>query len=322
MHHSTPRAAGLAGVVLAAITLAGCSPTTNPINEETPVTTELTPAEIVIPATTAVFGEKDVDAVDTYFGPTYTQHSTLASDGTDGLKALASSLTEDFRYEPARTIADGNLVVTQGTYYGFGPAPLTGFDVWRVEGDKIVEHWDSLTPVVETTVSGRTQTDGPTDTPKNHERRSVPFPAFLGEMLEHQCSGRSLDDLVFPSPTGEVLRSGNFRRRSFTAAAKQLRTAYPALPPITPHSLRHTAASLAISAGATVLSVQRMLGHASAAMTLDVYSDLFDDDLDAVAEALNDRATKTNVGKTWANAPRSTATEAPDVSDVSSDLGI
>jgi len=44
-----------------------------------------------------------------------------------------------------------------------------------------------------------------------------------------------------------------------------------------------------------------MLGHASAAMTLDVYSDLFDDDLDAVAEALDQRARNTSVGKMWAN---------------------
>jgi hypothetical protein len=40
------------------------------------------------------------------------------------------------------------------------------------------------------------------------------------------------------------------------------------------------------SAGTNVKAVQKMLGHASAAMTLDVYSDLFDDDLDAVATAL------------------------------------
>jgi integrase len=40
-------------------------------------------------------------------------------------------------------------------------------------------------------------------------------------------------------------------------------------------------------AGAHVKAVQRMLGHASAAMTLDVYADLFDDDLDAVAAALD-----------------------------------
>jgi len=56
---------------------------------------------------------------------------------------------------------------------------------------------------------------------------------------------------------------------------------------LTPHELRHTAASLAVSAGANVKAVQRMLGHASAAMTLDVYSGLFDDDLDGVAERLD-----------------------------------
>lgn len=61
----------------------------------------------------------------------------------------------------------------------------------------------------------------------------------------------------------------------------------PDLPRISPHDLRHTAASLAISAGANVKAVQRMLGHASAAMTLDTYADLFDDDLDYVAEALS-----------------------------------
>ena len=54
-----------------------------------------------------------------------------------------------------------------------------------------------------------------------------------------------------------------------------------------PHDLRHTAASLAISAGANVKAVQRMLGHAKASMTLDVYADLFDEDLDGVADRLD-----------------------------------
>ncbi len=48
----------------------------------------------------------------------------------------------------------------------------------------------------------------------------------------------------------------------------------------TPHELRHTAVSLAVQAGANVEVVQRMLGHKSAAMTLDTYADLFEDDLD------------------------------------------
>ena len=56
---------------------------------------------------------------------------------------------------------------------------------------------------------------------------------------------------------------------------------------MTPHELRQTAASLAVSAGANVKSVQRMLGHASAAMTLDVYADQFDDDLDGVADHMD-----------------------------------
>ena len=67
--------------------------------------------------------------------------------------------------------------------------------------------------------------------------------------------------------------------------------------------MRHTAASLAISAGANVKSLQTMLGHARASMTLDVYADLFKEDLSAVSVALNDIAGTNIVGKMWATAP-------------------
>jgi site-specific recombinase XerC len=43
-----------------------------------------------------------------------------------------------------------------------------------------------------------------------------------------------------------------------------------------------------VPAGANVKAVQRMLGHASAAMTLDVYADLLDADLDALAARLDE----------------------------------
>jgi hypothetical protein len=39
-----------------------------------------------------------------------------------------------------------------------------------------------------------------------------------------------------------------------------------------------------------VKAVQRMLGHAKASMTLDVYADLFEDDLDAVGDRLDEIA--------------------------------
>ena len=71
------------------------------------------------------------------------------------------------------------------------------------------------------------------------------------------------------------------------------------LPNMTIHDLRHTAASLSISAGANVKAVQKMLGQASAAMTLDVYADLFDDDLTAVATRLDDAVRASVVVKMW-----------------------
>ena len=73
----------------------------------------------------------------------------------------------------------------------------------------------------------------------------------------------------------------------FNGAVKSCQSNNDEFPTVTPHDLRHTAASLAISAGANVKGVQLMLGHKSAALTLDTYADLFPDDLEAVAEALN-----------------------------------
>jgi len=71
---------------------------------------------------------------------------------------------------------------------------------------------------------------------------------------------------------------------------------------MTIHDLRHIAASLAISAGANVKAVQKMMGHASAAMTLDTYAELFDDDLDNIAIRLNELAISKGVVRMWSEA--------------------
>jgi len=85
----------------------------------------------------------------------------------------------------------------------------------------------------------------------------------------------------------------------FHNAVKAARAVDPTFPRVTPHDLRHTAASLAIHAGANPKLVQRMLGHASAAMTLDTYADLFADDLETVSARLNDVRTNAVVGNLW-----------------------
>jgi integrase len=119
-------------------------------------------------------------------------------------------------------------------------------------------------------------------TPKTHSTRSVPLPRTVADELAQQMAGKDADDFVFPAPGGGVLRIGNFRKRTFDPACRAA-----GLEGLTPHELRHTAASLAVAAGGNVKVVQRMLGHASAAMTLDVYAGLFTDDLEGMADRLD-----------------------------------
>lgn len=132
-------------------------------------------------------------------------------------------------------------------------------------------------------------------TPKTHKRRTVPYPAILDGELERATAGKDANDLVFAGLDGRHLITPTVRDRSWFDRALQEAD----LPPMTIHDLRHTAASLAVASGANVKAVQKMLGHASAAMTLDVYTDLFDDDLDAVAVRLNDAALAASVSNMW-----------------------
>lgn len=118
--------------------------------------------------------------------------------------------------------------------------------------------------------------------PKTHQHRSVPIPRVVTAVLTEQMAGREPDDLVFPAPRGGPLRVRNFRRDGFDRAAKSV-----GLAGLVPHELRHTAAALAIASGATVRGVQSMLGNASAAMTLNVYGGLFEDELGLVADRLD-----------------------------------
>jgi integrase len=128
---------------------------------------------------------------------------------------------------------------------------------------------------------------------KSGKARTVRPPGFVVDELAATCVGKGRDELIWPSATGGYLAPPGTESWLEGAVARCQR-ADPTFPRVTAHGLRHTAASLAISAGANVKVVQRMLGHASAAMTLDVYADLFDDDLTGVADRLDE-----TVGKLW-----------------------
>jgi len=74
---------------------------------------------------------------------------------------------------------------------------------------------------------------------------------------------------VFPDTEGNALRKSNLVRRSFNPLLEAA-----GLPHFRFHDLRHSYASLALSAGVHPKVVQEMLGHSSIKMTLDTYSHL------------------------------------------------
>ncbi|MGO8938844.1 MAG: tyrosine-type recombinase/integrase [Mycobacterium sp.] len=133
---------------------------------------------------------------------------------------------------------------------------------------------------------------GPT---KGRTARSVPVPAFVLDELSVRCVDKTADALVFSGPDGGYRLRPKSTNGWFTRAVRAA-----GVQAITPHDLRHTCASLAVSAGVNVLALQRMLGHKSAKVTLDTYADLFDTDLDAVATAL-DKARSAAKAKTVIN---------------------
>ncbi|EFP57848.1 site-specific recombinase, phage integrase family [Dermacoccus sp. Ellin185] len=120
--------------------------------------------------------------------------------------------------------------------------------------------------------------------PKNGNPRTIRVPRHVMDLLEPLCVDLNDQAHIFRSPKGQILRNRSVRRGWFDAAAAKI-----GVPDLTPHSLRHTAASIAISSGASALQVRNMLGHASASITLDTYSDLFDTDVGKAADAI-DRA--------------------------------
>jgi integrase len=125
--------------------------------------------------------------------------------------------------------------------------------------------------------------EGPT---KNHTSRTVPVPDFLARYLKTEIEGRADTALVFPSARGGGYLTLGQARYTFTKAV----TAVGGIDGVRLHDLRHACASLAISAGANIKVVQKLLGHKTAALTLDRYGHMFPDDLDAVANAFDTAA--------------------------------
>ena len=115
-------------------------------------TCRLQPKQVVTRFVTALYVDKKVrEAFETWADPGYIQHNPLAQSGRDaaiGFLEPFFAQHPDIRYSIKRIIADGNLVAVH-SHARFAPDDrgIAVVDILRVEGCKVVEHWDVVQPV-------------------------------------------------------------------------------------------------------------------------------------------------------------------------------
>ncbi|WP_153794005.1 nuclear transport factor 2 family protein [Agrobacterium tumefaciens] len=102
------------------------------------------------------------DAIAVISADSYIQHNLAVPDGLGGFSQMLASLPKGaVKVEIVRIFEDAEFVVAHCNYEFFGPK--VGFDVYRFEDGKIVEHWDNLQETAGPNPSGHTMTDGPTE---------------------------------------------------------------------------------------------------------------------------------------------------------------
>jgi integrase len=169
-------------------------------------------------------------------------------------------------------------LVRFAAYTGLRPCELVALKVGRLDLLRGTVRVAEAAPEV----AGRLEWGGV----KTHEARTVRLPRSLAAEVAAYLADRphGPEDLVFTAPLGGPLRQSKFVPGYFKPAVRA--AGLPAT--LRFYDLRHTAASLLIREGASVKAVQRQLGHATASITLDTYGHLFPDELDQLAERLED----------------------------------
>lgn len=100
-------------------------------------------------ATTAyqrIFGDLDITAVDDYMSKEFLQHNPTIADGPEGVKALVQMLVSQGipkqKIEFKHIIAEGDIVILHSRYEMAGKE-WRFIDIYRIENNKLVEHWDA-----------------------------------------------------------------------------------------------------------------------------------------------------------------------------------
>lgn len=169
-------------IASAALALALSASSAQPVNEESAMPT---PRQQVVDLLKSI--ETGDGKPVAYINPgKYIQHNLAVTDGLAGIGALLKSLPKgSTKVHTVRAFQDGDYVFTHTDYDFFGPK--IGFDIFRFESGKIVEHWDNLQETVaKPSPSGHTMLDGPTeatDLDKTEANKAL-MKAYMEDLLQ------------------------------------------------------------------------------------------------------------------------------------------
>ena len=109
----------------------------------------------------ALFEGQVEDAFRLYAIPAYRQHNPLIEDGMEGVKKFVAWIIANHpnaRGEIKRIFADGDHVILHSHWHGLSdnPGGEAVVDIFRLEGGKVVEHWDVIQPIPETSANANT----------------------------------------------------------------------------------------------------------------------------------------------------------------------
>ena len=121
-------------------------------------------------------------------------------------------------------------------------------------------------------------------TPKSGKSRTLVIPELLAKELRKMTLATEANARIFTSSEGLYLRHSNFMKRHFKPAAARI-----GFKSLTFHELRHTAISQALAAGADILTLSKIAGHANPAITLNVYGHQINDSALKLAETMDRR---------------------------------
>ena len=103
-----------------------------------------TDAQRILAYLQAIFNEKNLAAAEKFWAGKMIQHNPTMPNGLEVLRDFITRADPNLKYEPGKILSNGNIISIHGRYHNWGGKTMIAADYFRLEGGKVVEHWDVM----------------------------------------------------------------------------------------------------------------------------------------------------------------------------------